>query len=156
NTVVPINAGPSLAHLPAKVAASVKAAKVVPPKKGVIVAARLDPSKGTAIKKATVKVEKAKQVAEPVKGVQPPTTSTAQNKQKTAGTTSVATGPAVKPVKPGEKAAATKQTNTAATSTATTTTAPATKLKKPVDTTNVAKPANTTAAATSQPPNTKV
>ncbi|CAN7501706.1 hypothetical protein [Mesorhizobium sp. LjNodule214] len=51
NQVVAINAGPRLQRLPQSVVTSIKAAKVVPPRKGVIAEARLDPSKGEAIKK---------------------------------------------------------------------------------------------------------
>ena len=51
NQVVAINAGPRLQRLPPSVVTSIKAAKVVPPRKGVFAEARLDPSKGEAIKR---------------------------------------------------------------------------------------------------------
>ena len=51
NQVIPVNAGPRLQRLPPAVVTSIKAAKVLPPRKGVIAEARLDPSKGEAIKK---------------------------------------------------------------------------------------------------------
>lgn len=51
NQLVAINAGPRLDRFPKPVVAQIKAAKVLPPNKGVFAAGRLDPSKGAAIKK---------------------------------------------------------------------------------------------------------
>jgi len=50
NQVVAINAGPRLPQLPKAVVTSIKAAKIVPPRKGGFAEARLDPSKGEAVK----------------------------------------------------------------------------------------------------------
>lgn len=50
NQVVAINAGPRLQQLPKTVVTTIKAAKVVPPRKGVLAEARLDPSQGEAVK----------------------------------------------------------------------------------------------------------
>ncbi|MER9582332.1 DUF6600 domain-containing protein [Mesorhizobium sp. M0276] len=51
NQVVAINAGPRLQQLPKPVIESIRAAKVVPPRKGVFASARLDASKGAEIKR---------------------------------------------------------------------------------------------------------
>ncbi|PZV35245.1 hypothetical protein B5V02_29815 [Mesorhizobium kowhaii] len=51
NQVVAINAGPRLQQFPKPVIASIKAAKLAPPRKGVIATARLDTSRGAEIKK---------------------------------------------------------------------------------------------------------
>ncbi|MFD1982781.1 DUF6600 domain-containing protein [Mesorhizobium newzealandense] len=51
NQVVAINAGPRLQQFPKPVIASIKAAKLAPPRKGVIASARLDTSRGAEIKK---------------------------------------------------------------------------------------------------------
>ncbi|MFB9978451.1 DUF6600 domain-containing protein [Mesorhizobium kowhaii] len=51
NQVVAINAGPRLQQFPKPVVASIKAAKLAPPRKGVIAIARLDTSRGAEIKK---------------------------------------------------------------------------------------------------------
>lgn len=51
NQLFAINAGPRLDRFPKPVLAQIKAAKVMPPNKGVFAAGRLDPSKGAAIKK---------------------------------------------------------------------------------------------------------
>ncbi|RUW75611.1 MULTISPECIES: DUF6600 domain-containing protein [unclassified Mesorhizobium] len=50
NQVVAIDAGPRLPELPRAVVTSIKAAKIVPPRKGDFSEARLDPSKGEAVK----------------------------------------------------------------------------------------------------------
>ncbi|MFD2058743.1 hypothetical protein ACFSQT_38415 [Mesorhizobium calcicola] len=51
NQVVAINAGPGLQRFPKAVIASIKAAKLTPPRKGVIASARLDTSRGAESKK---------------------------------------------------------------------------------------------------------
>ncbi|MER9643707.1 DUF6600 domain-containing protein [Mesorhizobium sp. M0239] len=51
NQVVAINAGPRLQQLPKPVIESIKAAKLVPPRKGVFASARLDASRGAEIKR---------------------------------------------------------------------------------------------------------
>lgn len=51
NQVVAINAGPRLQQLPKPVIESIKAAKLVPPRKGVFASARLDVSRGAEIKR---------------------------------------------------------------------------------------------------------
>ncbi|MBN9244761.1 MAG: hypothetical protein J0I98_18405 [Mesorhizobium sp.] len=55
NAVVPVNAGPPLARLPRPVFTALKAAKVVPPAKGRFVAARLDATKGGAVKQMAMR-----------------------------------------------------------------------------------------------------
>lgn len=55
NHVLPVNAGPALASLPAAVAASVVAAKIAAPRKGVVARAKLDPSKAAEVKAAATK-----------------------------------------------------------------------------------------------------
>lgn len=51
NQVVAINAGPRLQQFPKPVIASIKAARVVPPRKGMFASARLDASRGAEIKR---------------------------------------------------------------------------------------------------------
>ncbi|MER9605728.1 DUF6600 domain-containing protein [Mesorhizobium sp. M0243] len=51
NQVVAINAGPRLQQFPKPVIESIKAARVVPPRKGVFASARLDASRGAEIKR---------------------------------------------------------------------------------------------------------
>jgi hypothetical protein len=113
NSVVPINAGPSLSRLPAKVAKEVKAARVVPPRKGAITTAHLDASKGAAVKRMTARIAKAKQPAAPGNGAQPPSVSNVQNRPNAAASASVAAAPATKPVKPTRTAGTKRQPNAA-------------------------------------------
>jgi hypothetical protein len=62
NAVVPVDAGPALARLPKSTLASLKAAKVTPPKPGKVVEARLDPTKGSAIKRLAVSRQPAESI----------------------------------------------------------------------------------------------
>lgn len=58
NTVVPVNAGPALGRLPPDVEHSITAAKIAAPAKGLIGEAKLDASKGAALKTQAVEASK--------------------------------------------------------------------------------------------------
>lgn len=59
NTMVPVNAGPALGRLPPNVEHSITAAKIAAPAKGQIGEAKLDASKGAALKAQAVQASRA-------------------------------------------------------------------------------------------------
>lgn len=81
---LPVNAGPPISRLPPKVAAKVRAAAITPPSRGArFGAARLDPSKGEAVKKEAAANAGRKPGQEPAGAMQPKPANGPQ--QKPAG-----------------------------------------------------------------------